>query len=147
MQILAFPFYCANRGGTDVQCWRMNPVCLLTHSLWSSLRYHFSGFSILDYSIVRGFDQHFNWYGKAFPYAIYPTTNMVLCASIFLVVAIGELGVFFSNDSILFMHLGLLYHSSFLWEAGLYKEGGWRLIVRQETDFRLRLLFMYSSFS
>ena len=47
------------------------------------------GLTILDYSIVRGLDLHFNLYGKAFPYIIYPMTNIVLTASIFIVVAIA----------------------------------------------------------
>ena len=45
--------------------------------------------TILDYSIVRGLDLHFNLYGKAFPYFIYPMTNIVLTISIFIVVAIA----------------------------------------------------------
>jgi hypothetical protein len=47
------------------------------------------GLSILDYAIVRGMNISFNWYYQAFPYGIYPTTNMVLTASIFIVVAIA----------------------------------------------------------
>ena len=45
--------------------------------------------TILDVSIVRAFDVHFNWFFWAFPHLIYPTTNMVLTASIFLVVVIA----------------------------------------------------------
>ena len=45
--------------------------------------------AILDYSLVRGFDIHFNWYYQAFPLVIYPAINMGLTASIFLVVAIA----------------------------------------------------------
>ena len=45
--------------------------------------------TILDVSIVRAFDIHFNWFFWAFPYLIYPTTNIVLTASIFLVVVIA----------------------------------------------------------
>ena len=43
----------------------------------------------MDVSIVRAFDVHFNWYYRAFPHLIYPTTNMALTASIFLVVVIA----------------------------------------------------------
>ena len=45
--------------------------------------------SCIDYSIVRGLNMHFNWYGHAFPYFIYPAVNIVLCLSIFVVVAIA----------------------------------------------------------
>ena len=45
--------------------------------------------TILDVSIVRAFDIHFDWFFQAFPHLIYPTTNMVLTASIFLVVVIA----------------------------------------------------------
>jgi hypothetical protein len=31
----------------------------------------------------------FDWYGHAFPYLIYPTTNIILCASVFVVVSIA----------------------------------------------------------
>ena len=47
------------------------------------------GFTIMDYSIVRGFDLHFNLYGKIFPYFIYPVNNIVMTTSIFIVVAIA----------------------------------------------------------
>lgn len=46
-------------------------------------------FAILDYSIVRAFNVHFDWYGHTFPILIYPTTNIILCASVFVVVSIA----------------------------------------------------------
>lgn len=45
--------------------------------------------AILDYSLVRAFDIHFNWYFLAFPSLIYPLTNIVFTGSIFVVVAIA----------------------------------------------------------
>jgi hypothetical protein len=46
-------------------------------------------FATLDYSVVRAFNLHFDWYGRTFPLLIYPTTNIILCASVFVVVSIA----------------------------------------------------------
>ena len=47
------------------------------------------GFAMFDYSFVRAFAVQFDLYTLMFPYFLYPTTNIVLCASIFLVLAIA----------------------------------------------------------
>ena len=50
------------------------------------------GFAILDYSLIRAFavpGLGGDVYKRLFPYFLYPTTNVVLCFSIFLVVAIA----------------------------------------------------------
>ena len=45
--------------------------------------------AILDHSIVRAFDVHFNLYYLAFPSIIYPLHNMVLTGSILIVCIIA----------------------------------------------------------
>lgn len=47
------------------------------------------GLCMLDHGIIRGMDQHWNWYGYSFPYFIYPASNIFLCLSTFVVVSIA----------------------------------------------------------
>lgn len=46
-------------------------------------------FAMFDYSFVRAFGLTFDLYTYMFPYFLYPATNVVLCMSIFMVVAIA----------------------------------------------------------